>query len=399
MLIGVVGKPNCGKSTLFKALTLAEVEIANYPFATIKPNHGVGYVKVECADKDFNVQCNPREGYCMNHIRFVPVQLMDVAGLVPGAYEGKGMGNQFLDDLRQADALIHVIDVSGGTNDKGEPVGAGSYDPAHDIRFLETELDMWYLGILKKPWDRFARQVQMEHSEVAKAIAKQFSGLGVTEEMTEEVIRETGVDPIKVAEWTDGQLRQVAVAFRRRTKPMLIAANKVDVSNAAETLERLKKEFPQYTIIGCSAESELALKEAAKHGLIDYVPGSGSFTLKDEGKLSDKQKHALDFIKSHLLDSLGSTGVQQVIDEAVFGLLRYVAVFPGGVNKLEDQHGNVLPDCFLMPPGSTALDFAFRLHTDFGKNFIKAINVKTKLPMAKDHVLENRDVVEIMSGK
>ena len=73
MLIGIVGKPNCGKSTLFKSLTLVEVEIANYPFATIKPNHGVGFIKIKCVDREFNVQCNPREGYCANGWRFVPV--------------------------------------------------------------------------------------------------------------------------------------------------------------------------------------------------------------------------------------------------------------------------------------------------------------------------------------
>ena len=113
MLIGVVGKPSTGKSTFFKAATLAEVETANYPFTTIKPNHAVGYVKIDCVDKEFEVQCNPRMGYCLNHKRFVPIDLLDVAGLVPGASEGAGMGNQFLDVLNQANALIHVIDVSG----------------------------------------------------------------------------------------------------------------------------------------------------------------------------------------------------------------------------------------------------------------------------------------------
>ena len=92
MLIGVVGKANIGKSTFFKAATLMDIEIANYPFATIKPNHGVGFIRVPCVDKDFNTQCNPRTGYCKNHERFITVDMIDVAGLVPGAHEGKGMG-------------------------------------------------------------------------------------------------------------------------------------------------------------------------------------------------------------------------------------------------------------------------------------------------------------------
>src|SRR3989344_7203991 len=175
MLIGCVGKPSVGKSTFFKAATLAEAEIANYPFTTIKPNRGMGFVKMECIDKHFNKQCNPREGYCVEHNRFVPIEMLDVAGLVPGAHLGLGRGNQFLDDLRQADALIHVIDVSGSVNEKGESVEPLSYDPAEDIKFLEIELDMWYLGILQKGWDKFARQLQQERGKVSAALAKQLS--------------------------------------------------------------------------------------------------------------------------------------------------------------------------------------------------------------------------------
>jgi len=180
MQIGIVGKANVGKSTFFKALTLSEILIANYPFATIEPNKGFGFARIPCVDKEFNEKCNPRFGYCIDNNRFVPIEVLDVAGLVPGAHEGKGMGNKFLDDLRQAHALIHVVDMSGSTNEKGEPVEAGSYDPAFDITFLETELDMWYLSIIRKGWDRFARQVMQEHQEIQKALHKQLSGLLAT---------------------------------------------------------------------------------------------------------------------------------------------------------------------------------------------------------------------------
>jgi ribosome-binding ATPase YchF (GTP1/OBG family) len=203
MIVGVVGKANVGKSTFFKAATLAEVEIANYPFVTIKPNSGVGYVKVDCVDKEFNVQCNPREGFCLDHKRFVPVQMIDVAGLVPGAHMGKGMGNQFLDDLRQADVLIHVVDVAGTTNEKGEPIQPGSYDPANDVKFLEVEIDMWYKGILAKGWERFARQVVQEKKEIQKALAKQLSGFKVTEEMLNDTIGKLGLDKSKPDKWKD----------------------------------------------------------------------------------------------------------------------------------------------------------------------------------------------------
>ncbi|MBI2651406.1 redox-regulated ATPase YchF [Candidatus Woesearchaeota archaeon] len=398
MLIGIVGKPSSGKSTFFKASTLAEVEIANYPFTTIKPNHGTSYVKVDCVDKEFNVKCNPRFGYCINGKRFVPVDLLDVAGLVPGAHEGKGMGNQFLDDLNQADVLIHIIDVSGSTNERGEAVPALSYEPANDIKFLEHELDMWYLRLIEKGWEKFARTVNQEKPELHKAIAKQLSSLRVTEDMMKRVIEKMNLDK-DIMKWDKGILLKIATELRKETKPMLIACNKIDVDGADKNYEKLKKEFPDCILVPCSAEAELALREAARHELIKYLPGDSSFNEIDGEKLNEKQKNALNFIKTNILEKFGSAGIQKVLDMAVFVLLGYIAVFPGGVKKLQDQHGNFIPDCFLMPKNSTALDFAFKLHTDIGKNFIKAINVKSKKAVGKDYLLQNRDVIEIVTSK
>lgn len=399
MLVGVVGKANVGKSTFFKAATLAEVEIANYPFATIKPNSGVGYVKIGCADRFFNTQCNPRDGFCIDHKRFVPVQLIDVAGLVPGAHEGKGMGNQFLDDLRQADVLIHVVDIAGTTNEKGEPIEPLSYDPAKDIRFLEEELDFWILRLIKKGWDKFARTTQQTHGELNKAIMSHLSGLNVKEELVKEIVNEFGLTDKKLVEWGEEDLVRIASEIRRKTKPMIIACNKIDIPGAEENFRRMQKEFPDRMLVRCSADSELALREAAKHGLINYIPGEKTFGMKESANLSEKQKAALNFIKTNVLDKYSSTGVQDVLDKAVFDVLKYIPIFPGGVNKLADQKGNILPDCFLLPGNSTALDFAYRLHTDFGNKFIRAIDVKTKLTVGKDHRLKSGDVVEIVADK
>ncbi len=399
MLIGVVGKANVGKSTFFKAATLAEVLIANYPFATIKPNSGVGYVNVPCADKFFNTQCNPREGFCLEHNRFVPVQLLDVAGLVPGAHEGKGMGNQFLDDLRQADVLIHIVDISGSVNEKGEPIEAGGYDPAKDILFLEEELDYWYLRLIAKGWERLSRTTVQTKANPQKAIASHLSGLGVSEDLAKETVEKLGLDEANLEHWTEQDLFRIASALRKKTKPMILACNKVDVPGAKENLLRIQKQFPDRLMVPCSAEAELALREAAKGDLINYIPGENHFEDVHAEKLSEKQKQALAFINNTILSVFGSTGVQQVLDKAVFEVLKYSAIFPGGVNKLEDQYGRRLPDCYLMPPTSTALDFAFRLHTDFGKNFIRAIDVKTKKTVGKEHLLQHGDVVEIVANR
>ncbi len=398
MLIGIVGKPSVGKSTFFRASSLADAEIANYPFTTIKPNEGVGYVKVKDPAIPFGKKSNPRNGYVLGDWRFVPVQLIDVAGLVPGAHEGKGMGNQFLDDLRQADVLIHVIDISGSTNEKGESVDALSYDPGEDVKFLEVELDMWYLGILTKGWEKFSRTVVQEKADIKVALAKQLSGLKVTEEMIDDSIKKLNLDKEKPNQWTEGNLKDIAVFLRRITKPMAIACNKIDVPGADKNFERLKGMFPDYVFVGVSAESELALRQASKADLIDYIPGEDTFEFKDESKLNGKQKQALQFIKDNVLQKSGSTGVQNVLDEAVFDKLGYMAIFPGGA-KLEDKDGNTLPDCFLMPPKSTALDFAFKLHTDFGKNFIRAIDIITKRTVGKEHLLKHGDIVEIVAGR
>lgn len=399
MIVGVVGKPSSGKSTFFKAATLADVEIANYPFTTIKPNHAVGFVRVDCACKDFSKKCNPRTGFCKDSVRFVPVDMIDVAGLVPGAHKGHGMGNQFLDDLRQADVLVHIIDVSGSVNEKGEPVESLSYDPANDIKFLEDELDFWFLGIFQKVWDKFSRQVQQEHGNVVKSIAKQFSGLKVTDDIVKDALKNNNLNDKPIVNWTEDDLKNVVKHFRKATKPIIIAANKSDVKGSHDNFERLKKEFSDHMIIPTSAESELALKEAAKHKMIDYVPGNNDFTIKDGSKLNEKQTKGLEFIKTNILNKFGSTGVQDVLDKAVFELLKFISVFPVATAKLEDKDGNILPDCFLLPKTTTALDLAFAVHTDIGNNFVKAINIKKNLPVGKDQPLEDRDVIEILSTK
>lgn len=404
MIIGIVGKPSVGKSTFFKAATLAEVDIANYPFTTIKPNHAVGFVKIKDAAQEpqFGKTANPRMGYVQGPWRFVPVDLMDVAGLVPDAHKGEGMGAQFLNDLNQADALIHVIDVSGSVNEKGEAVNPGSYDPANDIKFLEVELDYWYLEILKRGWDKFVRVVQQEKQEIFKAIFKQMSGVGVTEELAKDCIRQMNLEGKALKDWSDEEILKFAGILRKKTKPMLIAANKCDHPAGAENYKRLRDEFPDYTIIPCSAEAELALKEAHKNGLVDYISGETDFKITDKGEtaMNDKQKAGLNFVKENILKKyVEGTGVQSVLNAVVFGILKRKAIHPGGVGKLEDSNGNTLPDCFLMEEKATAIDFAFRLHTDFGKNFIRAIDVRTKLPIGKDHILKHLDIVEIMAGK
>jgi ribosome-binding ATPase YchF (GTP1/OBG family) len=396
MLIGIVGKPSTGKSTFFKAATLAEVETAPYPFTTIKANEAIGYVRVDCVEKQFGVKCNPREGFCLKGQRFVPVKLLDVAGLVPGAHKGLGLGNQFLDDLRQADALIHVVDASGSTNEKGEQVSKGSYDPLNDIKFLEEELDMWFFNILNKNWQKFLNQSKLTGKQIDKAIAEQFSGLKIDLNMVKKTLLKLNLKHEKAKEWSKDELFKFTSELRKISKPMVIAANKMDISGSEDNIKKMIETFREYKIIPCSAESELALREAAKKELIDYIPGDPEFTIKNPDKFTAEQETAARFIKE-VIKQWKSTGVQQTLNTAVYNLLNYITIFPGGVNNLKDSQGRVLPDAFLLPPGSTALNFAYHLHSDFGDNFIRAIDVKTKKTIGKEHKLKEGDVIEIIA--
>ncbi|MBT6690442.1 redox-regulated ATPase YchF [archaeon] len=393
MLLGLVGKPSCGKSTFFKAASLSDVLIASYPFATIEPNHGMGYVRVEALCKELNTKCNPRTGFCTGETRFVPVELMDVAGLVKGASEGKGLGNKFLDTLRQADMFIQIVDISATTTLEGQE---GKGDPIADVEMLEGELNKWYEQIFAKVWEKLSRTIQSTKTDFAKSVAKQFSGLRVKEVDVNKVLTILKLDPTQPTSWSKQDLKDFTRVLRYSTKPMLIAANKADKPNSQENLAKLKQAFPDMKIIPCSADAELSLRQAANAGLIEYIQGESTFKII-ENKISDKQKEALESIQKNVLDKFGSAGIQDVLDKSVFDLLKYIAIFPAG-SKLADSKGNVLPDCFLLPNKTTALDFAYSLHTDIGDKFIKAIDVRTKQPVGKDYPLKHRDGIEIMTS-
>ncbi|MFH1520075.1 MAG: redox-regulated ATPase YchF [Candidatus Micrarchaeota archaeon] len=394
MLIGLCGKPSSGKSTFFMAATSVPVERSSRPFTTIKPNRAVAYVEVECVDKEFDKQCNPRSGFCVNARRFVPVELLDVAGLVPGAHEGKGLGNKFLDDLRQADVLVHIVDASGSTNETGERVPVGSYDPCNDVTFLEQELDYWIKGILDNNWQKLVREAKLNKKN-EEMLTTQFSGLGMTKDVIVKVLKELRLEEKNLADWTEEERLEVCKKIRHIGKPIIIAANKCDLSTGWDNYQKLKKEFPEYVVIPCSAEAEITLKGATKANFIEYIPGDKTFTIKAE--LNQDQQKAMDIMKL-VCDKYEGTGVQKCLNAAVFDFLHYIAIFPGGGNLIDSQ-GRLLPDCFLMPHTTRAIDFAFKLHSDIGNGFIKAIDYKTKQAVGKEHTLKHRDVIEIVFKK
>jgi ribosome-binding ATPase YchF (GTP1/OBG family) len=381
--VALFGKPNSGKSSFFKAATMLDVLISSRPFTTIKPNRGIGYVVVDCVCKEFNVKCNPKVGKCEKGKRYIPIQLWDVAGLVRDAHLGKGMGTAFLDDIRRASALIHIVDFSGLTDEEGKPTVG--HDPAKDIEFLEKEIDLWFAEIIKRAVSKIGKIVGRSQSDLIQLLTEQLSGLEISKENIQKVLETCSL----------ADINRFATELRKISKPILIAANKIDLKEAQENFERLKGRYEH--IVPTSAEAEIALKKAAEKGLIDYVPGDG-FEVK--GELEEKQKAALEFIKKNVIEKYGSTGVQDCLNKAVFDLLGFIPVYPvEDENKLSDKFGNVLPDVFLMPKGSTALDLAFKVHTEIGEKFICAIDARTKKRLGKDYKLQKNDVIKIVSGR
>jgi ribosome-binding ATPase YchF (GTP1/OBG family) len=397
-LLGIIGKPNTGKTTFFSAATLALVEIANYPFTTIKPNRGIGYVRTPCVHVEFDVQDNPKNSLCLDGIRLIPVELIDVAGIVPGAWEGRGLGNQFLDEIRRADALVHVVDASGGTDCEGRLCKAGEHDPVEDIRFLEREITMWMASILKKDWERLTRTTEAESKDFHGILEERLSGLSIKRHHIFEAIKKTGLNADTPTLWSEDDILEFLDILRRISKPMIIVANKIDLPTAEANLEKLRK--LDYTVIPCCAEAELALRRASEKQLIDYKPGDCNFKILQPEKLSPSQIKALEIIRKKILIQKGSTGVQSALNMAYFKLLNMITVYPvEDLEHLADHNGRVLPDAYLVPYGTTARQFAYIIHTELGESFIYGVDARGRKRIGEDAILRDRDVISIVSAR
>ena len=392
MQIGLIGKANVGKSTFFSAATETIVQSGNFPFTTIEPNVGVTYVKTDCACKNLKTHCG--NNLCLEGTRFVAVKLIDVAGLVPGAHEGKGLGNQFLTDAMQADALVHVVDISGSTDIQGQPVNIGTHDPMEDIKFVEEEFDLWFKQILDREWPKLIKEIEQKRTKVSDGLAHRFTGIGINESYIDQVLNRMSLKSKNLKEWSELDIMNFLKSLRKISKPMLIASNKADL---CEDLDIIKKISENFTTIACSAETELLLKKATKAGLIDYVSGNTSFNGKEDTNLSNEQNNALHLAKN-VLTKLGVTGVQKILNSIVFDVLKMIVVFPvEDETKLCNKDGQVLPDAKLLSSTSTAKDLAFIIHQDIGKGFLHAIDAKTKQRIGAEHYLKNGDIIKIVS--
>ncbi len=390
MQIGLLGKANVGKSTFFSAATETPVQIGNFPFTTIEPNVGVAYVKADCACKHFSI--NHENPLCINGTRFIPIKLIDIAGLVPGAHEGKGLGNQFLDDARQAEALIHVVDIAGSTDIQGRPVPIGTHDPLEDVKFVLDEFDQWFKQILQREWQKLTREIEQKTAKLVDGITRRFSGLGIKEHEVQSALQNTGLANKKPTEWQDSDLLLFVQELRKKTKPVVIAANKADLCKDLAILKKINEK-----VVPCSAEAELILRKASKAGLIDYTSGDKRFSIKKDLQVTEQQKNALNVVDS-VLSKIDSTGIQNILNLVVFDLLKFIVVYPvEDESKLSNKDGDVLPDAKLLLEDSTAKQLSETIHADIAKGFLHAIDCKTKQRIGAEHKLKNGDVIKIVS--
>jgi len=389
LTVALAGKPNAGKSTFFRAATMADVDVGNYPFTTIDPNRGVSYVRTRCPCLDREERCG--DEHCHDGKRYVPVELLDVAGLVPGAHEGRGLGNQFLDELTNADVILHVVDAAGATDEEGEPVEVGAHDPVEDVDFVEREMDLWLASILDRNWETVERQSRSPDFDVDDALTEVLTGVGATEADVARALRdlEYPEDPIQ---WTDDERQALASDIRERTKPIVVVANKADVA-PPENLQRLKER--NEATIPTTADGELALRNAADAGVVDYDPGDAEFEIV--GDLSDQQAQGLEQIREVMVDN-GGTGVQRALDTAVYDVLEYFTAYPvQDETHWTDGQGSVLPDAFLLPDGSTPTDLAYAVHSDIGDGYLHAVDARKDMRISDEEELEEGSVVKIVS--
>ena len=392
MQIGLLGKANVGKSTFFSAATETVVQTGNFPFTTIEPNIGVTHVKVDCACKNLENRCG--NNLCLDGIRFIPVKLIDVAGLVPGANEGKGLGNKFLTDAMQADALIHVVDASGSTDIQGQPVSIGTHDPLEDIKFVEEEFDLWFKQILDREWYKLTKEIEQKRTKISEGLARRFTGLGIKESDIDKVLTSMSLKLKKLTDWSDSEIMQFLRSLRKLSKPTIIAANKADLCNDLEIVQKISENF---TAIPSSAETELLLKKAAKAGIIQYIPGDDNFKGKSTIELSEQQNNALHLAKN-VLTKIGVTGIQKILNTIIFDTMNLIVVYPvEDESKLCNKGGQVLPDARLLDSSTTAKDLAFTIHQDIGNGFLHAVDAKTKQRIGADHQLKNGDIIKIVS--
>ena len=396
--IGLIGKTNTGKTTFFNSSTLSSDEISTYPFTTKKSSTSTGYAITLCVHPEFNVIDNPNNSKCEDGWRYIPVELIDLPGLIKDAWKGKGLGNQFLSIASQSDALLHVVDASGSIDSTGKITETGSGDPVSDFADIEEELNMWYQKILEGNRDRLQKTIKTGDDNI-DALTELYQGVGVKSNHVKEALKTSGLEEKDIENYDMQDSKKFASYLRKISKPTLIVANKIDVKGADKNFERLRERYNDMIVIPASADSELTLRRAEQKELIKYSPGSEKFDILQTNELNQKQKDALDFIQSDIMGEYMRTGVQFAINVTVFKLLKMNSIYPvASPEKLSDKKGRILPDLVLLKDGATVTDLAKEIHSDLTKGLLYAKDLRYNLRVPTNYQLRDRDVICLISA-
>ncbi|KAF6249934.1 MAG: redox-regulated ATPase YchF [Candidatus Nitrosopumilus sp. MTA1] len=396
--IGLIGKTNTGKTTFFNSATLSSEEISSYPFTTKKPVIGIAHAVTLCVHPEFKIQDNPNNSKCVEGWRYIPIELIDLPGLIKDAWKGKGLGNQFLSIAAQSDALLHVVDASGGIDSTGKITEVGTGDPISDFADIEEELIMWYLKILEGNRDKVSKLIRIG-TDISDAITDLYRGIGVTKTHVKETLRATGLEEKDFDDFDNADSKKFASYLRKSSKPTLIVANKIDVEGADKNFSRLRERYNDSIVIPVSGDSEFSLRRAEQKGLIKYSPGSEQFEIIKSDELNEKQTNALNFIQRGIMGEYMRTGVQFAINVAVFKLLKMNSIYPVANEKnLSDKKGRVLPDLLLLKNGATIKDLAKEIHSDLTKGLLYGKDLRYNLRLPIDYQLRDRDVVSIITA-
>ena len=396
--VGIVGKTNTGKTTFFNASTSSTAEVSNYPFTTKKPNLGTGRVQTLCVCRELGLTDKPVNSLCLDGWRFIPVDILDLPGLIKGAWAGRGLGTQFLNVVSQADALLHVVDASGSVDEEGKITKPGMGNPILDAYDIEEELILWFKVAVDRALQRAKKHTTGKDS-YADPIGRELVGIGVLPRHTQQALQTAGLESKHPAEWKDEDSRKFAEKVREISKPTVIIANKMDLPYAEQNFERLRDEFKNQLVIPVCSEAELALKRAEEKGFIEYVPGEESFKVKEESRITKDQAWALAYVQQRVMNKLMRTGVQFALNSCVFKLLGMNTVYPVEDPKsFSDRKGNVLPDAFLVPYDYTAKDLAKQIHSELGAKMLYAMDVRNGLRLPSEYVLHDRDIISIVAA-
>jgi len=396
--IGLIGKTNTGKTTFFNSSTLSSDEISTYPFTTKKSSISIGHAITLCVHSEFNVEDNPINSKCNDGWRYIPIELIDLPGLIKDAWKGKGLGNQFLSIASQSDALLHIVDASGGIDSSGRITEVGTGDPVSDFADIEEELNMWYQKILEGNRDKLQKMVESDNDQI-NALTELYQGMGVKKIHVKETLKTTKLEDKNIENYDINDSKKFATQLRRISKPTLIVANKIDIKGAAKNFQRLRERYNDMIVVPASADSELSLRRAEQKELIKYSPGSEQFDILRADDLNEKQKNALNFIQSDIMGEYMHTGVQFAINITVFKLLKMNSIYPVATpENLSDKKGRILPDLILLKDGSTVIDLAKEIHSDLIKGLLYAKDLRYNLRVPTNYQLRDRDVISLVNA-